>query len=181
VSAVPAGLRRLAANGVEILAGLLLAVLCLDVLVGVASRAFGRPVSWSEEVARYLYIWVTFVGAAVAVKRGANFSLNLLVSRLGRRWRTGLMVLGDLVTAAFGGALLVYGRPLVELAGLQRGAAVNIPLSWVSAAMPVGGALMAIYALVHLWGHRGGAPRQELPLMAEAHATRMADESALAN
>ena len=161
-------MRSAAANLAEVVAAALLVGLCLVVLIGVVSRAFGRPVSWSEEVARYLYVWLTFVGAAVAAKRGANFSLNLVASRLGPRWARAMAALADLGTAAFGVALVVYSGPLIDLAAHQRGAAVAIPLSWVFAALPTGGLLMAVFALVHLWHVRQQPVVRAIPAVDEA-------------
>lgn len=165
-------MRWAAANLSEVVAAALLVGLCLVVLAGIVSRAFGRPVSWSEEVARYVYVWLTFIGAALAARRGANFSLNLVASRLGPRWAFAMTTLADLGTAAFGLALLVYSGPLVDLASRQRGAAVAIPLSWVFAAVPTGGLLMAALALVHLWHIR------QHPVV---HAIPAVDEAAVAN
>lgn len=141
----------LAVNIGEIVVGLLMALLCLAVVTGVASRAFARPVSWSEEVARYLYIWITFLGAALAVKRGAHFGLNLLTAGLGKRWAPAVEVITDASTVPFGTVLILYSQPLLELGGIQRGAAVNVPMSWVIAALPASGLLMALYALMRLW------------------------------
>jgi TRAP-type C4-dicarboxylate transport system permease small subunit len=145
-------LRQGMANVVEGVVGLLMAALCLTVLAGVVSRYIvGRPLAWSEEVARYLFLWISFLGAAVAVRRRANFKLDLITWRGTLRSRAAFELGGNLFTIIFGLLLAYWSIPLIQLASLQRGSAVAIPLSWVYIALPVGGLLMAVFAARRIW------------------------------
>lgn len=136
----------------EMILAAVLALLCLNVLTGVVSRyAFNQPVAWSEEVARYLFIWISFVGGAVAVKHQANFGLDLVSGRLPARGRWFLRLAVDVAVAAFGLALLFFGRQILPLVSMGRGSAIDISMDWVFLAIPVGGFLIIWYSLVHLW------------------------------
>jgi TRAP-type transport system small permease protein len=140
-------LRKGMANVVEGVVGLLMAALCLTVLAGVVSRYIvGRPLAWSEEGARYLFLWISFLGAAVAVRRRANFKLDLITWRGTVRSRAAFELGGNLFTIIFGLLLAYWSIPLIQLASLQRGSAVAIPLSWIYIALPIGGLLMAVFA-----------------------------------
>ena len=55
----------------------------IDLLLGVFSRyVLDRTFVWYDEVARACFIWLVFLGAAVAVKRGAHFGLHIVVDML---------------------------------------------------------------------------------------------------
>jgi len=137
----------------------LLALLCLVVLTGVVTRyAFNQPVIWSEEVARYFFIWISFVGAGVGVKHAANFGLNLVSVRLSARGRWLLDLAVDVTVAVFGFALMYYGWKIMPLVRMVRGSAVDISMDWIFLAIPVGGLLMVWYSLAHLWRVRRGPP-----------------------
>ena len=139
----------------EMILSVFLALICLTVLTGVVSRyAFNQPVTWSEEIARYLFIWISFVGAAVAVKHKANFGLDLVSGRLSARGRWLLGLAGDVLVAAFGLALLCFGWQMLPLVRMGRGSAIDISMGWVFLAIPVGGFLIIWYSLVHFWTFR---------------------------
>jgi len=141
----------------EMILAALLALLCLDVLMGVVTRyAFNQPFAWSEEIARYLFIWISFVGGAVAVKHQANFGLDLVSGRLSARGRWFLGLAVDVAVAAFGLALLYFGWQILPLVRMGRGSAIDISMDWVFLAIPVGGFLIIWYSLVHLWTVRWG-------------------------
>ena len=152
-------MRYLYGHLLESVLAALLAILCLVVLIGVVTRyAFNQPVTWSEEVARYLFIWISFVGAGVGVKHGANFGLNLVSGRLSTRGRWLLDLAVDVTAAVFGSALMCYGRKIMPLVRMVRGSAVDISMDWIFLAIPAGGLLMVWYSLAHLWRIRRGAP-----------------------
>ena len=67
------------AYGVEGLCIVLLTVISIDLLLGVFSRyVLERTFVWYDEVARACFIWLVFLGAAAAVKRGAHFGLHIV-------------------------------------------------------------------------------------------------------
>ena len=64
--------------GVEGLCIALLAVISVDLLLGIFSRyVLERTFVWYDEVARASFMWLVFLGAAVAVRRGAHFGLHI--------------------------------------------------------------------------------------------------------
>jgi TRAP-type C4-dicarboxylate transport system permease small subunit len=152
-------MRYLYTRPLESVLAALLALLCLVVLTGVVTRyAFNQPVTWSEEVARYFFIWISFVGAGIGVKHGANFGLNLVSGRLSARGRWLLELAVDVTVAVFGFALMYYGWKIMPLARMVRGSAVDISMDWIFLAIPAGGLLMVWYSLAHLWRVRRGPP-----------------------
>src|SRR5512141_3015004 len=62
---------------------LMMIVMGGSVVLQVASRyVFNRPTSWSEELARYLFVWITFLGAAVVIRKRRHVDVTVLTDRL---------------------------------------------------------------------------------------------------
>ena len=145
-------LRRPLSQLVEGLLLVMMVVLCLDVFLGVFSRyVIGRTFTWYDEIARLLFVWIVFLGAAVGVRRGAHFRLHLLVDRLPRGARRPVHVFGVLVLMVFGLLLIQQGWKLVELGQFQRTPVMGLSMQYVYASIPVGGALIILYSLPLLW------------------------------
>jgi TRAP-type C4-dicarboxylate transport system permease small subunit len=133
------------------LVGLMLA-LCIDIFAGVFSRyVAGRALPWYDELARYLFIWMCFLGAAVAIRRRAHFGVNLLVARFAPPLRRAARVFGWAVVMAYGVFITVQGLHVMEGVSVQESPALGIALSWVFLAVPVHGVLSALYAAGHMW------------------------------
>ncbi|MGH8740664.1 MAG: TRAP transporter small permease [Burkholderiales bacterium] len=112
-----------------------------------------NPIIWSEEVARYLFVWITLIGAAAGVRLHGHFGLDIL-----RRYlpplRTVLGALTMLVVAAFLGLLLYTGIAETRQAALQISPALQVRMHWAYLALPVGAALALWHVLAH-WARDG--------------------------
>jgi TRAP-type C4-dicarboxylate transport system permease small subunit len=131
---------------------ILMAALVADVFVGVFSRyVLHSTFPWYDEIARLCFVWVIFLGAAVAVRRRAHFRLHLLIDRLSPRARRGTEVVVCLCVIGFAGALVAGGFAIAPVALRQTTDAMEISMLWFFGALPVGGALMILFALPQLW------------------------------
>lgn len=82
----------------EILMAFALAVMVVLVFGNVVMRyAFNSGITLSEELSRWLFVWVTFLGAIVAMKEGAHLGSDTLVSRLSLHWQKYFFVVGHLL------------------------------------------------------------------------------------
>ncbi|HEY4375345.1 MAG TPA: TRAP transporter large permease subunit [Burkholderiales bacterium] len=158
--------------GERLLAGLTEYVVCALVVaevvilfVGIIARyALHTPIVWADEVASILFLWLTSLGAAVAVWRSEHMRMTALVSRAGPTVR-------PLLDALAVGAGLVFlamlAKPAFLFAG-QQGAfttpALEISGTWRAAALPTGVALMICASLSRLL--RGGRPLAALGALA---------------
>ncbi len=111
------------------LAAALLFAIFVVVLVQVFFRyVLGRPLMWTEEAARYLYVWTCYLGAAVAFRRGAHIRIGVLVDRLSPPARRAAELVGLACTAVF---LAVFLAQAAQLAWLSHGTlAITFPLPW---------------------------------------------------
>jgi TRAP-type C4-dicarboxylate transport system permease small subunit len=130
----------------------LMVVLVADVFLGVWSRYVMRATfQWYDEVARLCFVWMIFLGAALAVRRGAHFRLHLLIDRFGAGNRRRLDLLVAVIVVAFAAVLVAGGIAIAPLARRQVTDALEISMLWFYAALPVGGALMIVFALPQIW------------------------------
>jgi TRAP-type C4-dicarboxylate transport system permease small subunit len=96
-------------------------------------------------------MWLVFLGAAVAVRRGAHFGLDVLVGTLPPPLKRAARLLTPLTVIVVSGALVWLGWDLMRHGAAQTTAVMGMPVSWIYAAMPVGGALMAFYAVMQFF------------------------------
>jgi TRAP-type C4-dicarboxylate transport system permease small subunit len=147
-------------HGVEWACILLLAVITLDLLLGVYSRyVLGRTFVWYDEVARASFMWLVFLGAALAVRRGAHFGLHMFVDMMPTRFKRAALPLTPLTVIVFSAALAWLGWDLMRHGAAQSTAVMGMPVSWIYAAMPVGSVLMIFYAVLLLPEILAGKPR----------------------
>jgi TRAP-type C4-dicarboxylate transport system permease small subunit len=130
----------------------LMLVLVADVFLGVWSRyVLQATFQWYDEVARLCFVWMVFLGAASAVRRGAHFRLHLLIDRLGPRVRRVNDLVVGLLVVVFGGVLVAGGVAMWPVARRQVSDSLELSMVWFYGALPVGGALMILFSIPHLW------------------------------
>ena len=135
----------------ELLLFLALATMALVVFVNVVCRYwFVFSLSWGEEVALLMMVWLTYLGAAVATRDRAHFAFDYLVRNLPPGARHPVLIAGQVVFILTTLALMYWGGKVTwELSELVT-AALEISQSWVYAACPVGCFFMLLYALRNL-------------------------------
>jgi TRAP-type C4-dicarboxylate transport system permease small subunit len=134
----------------EIIVGTILALLVLDVLLGVFTRfIIGEQTRWTEEVAIYLLIWVSLLGAAVAYADNAHLGVDYFVEKLHPGVRAFAHRMIHVIVGLFAVfALVIGGTKLVvqTLQGGQVSAALGIPVGIVYAAVPISGLFFILFA-----------------------------------
>jgi C4-dicarboxylate transporter DctQ subunit len=145
-------------DGLGYLGGAVLGVMTLAVFGAVVLRWMGRAVDGIDEVPRYLFVWLVMIGAAAAMHRGQHTALDYFRDRLPRRTRAAVAVLTSGAGIVLFLSFIKTAFVLVPNSQLQVSAGLGLPLGYVYAAMPVGGALMIlpmawrlIAALRELW------------------------------
>lgn len=129
-------------------AGALVIAVSVVVLLQVLMRyLFATPNPWSEEVSRFCFIWVSLLGASLAVERRAHFGFDQVTKKLASRTRRAVERFAWAVVLAFAVLLIGAGIALMDLTAGERSAALNLPIALVYAAAPVSGLLMAIHLL----------------------------------
>lgn len=135
----------------------LMAASVVNVLWQVFTRfVLGSPSSFTEELARYLLVWIGMLGAAYAAGRNMHLTIDILPQRLTGHARRRLEAFIRLGIVAFSLTVMVVGGMRLVTLTLSLGqtsAALGIPLGYVYFVVPLSGLLMAWYAV------RGSAVR----------------------
>ncbi len=144
-------LERGLVRAVEILASVILVLEIAILFVGVVARYLvGAPLTWSDELASILFVWLTMLGSAIAFQRDQHMRMTALVSRAGPAWRSALGTLGQAVPLAFMMAIL---WPALDYALDERiviTPALEISQAWRAFALPGCLAVMIAFAVLRV-------------------------------
>lgn len=128
----------------------LMSVMVLNVLWQVFTRFVLRdPSSHTEELARYLLVWLGLLGASYAVGRNMHLAIDILTAKLtGRRKHVSDLLITSCVAFFSLGVVVIGGTNLVWLTlELQQfSAALRVKLGYVYLVVPISGFLMTLYA-----------------------------------
>jgi TRAP-type C4-dicarboxylate transport system permease small subunit len=105
----------------------------------------GNSLTWADEVARYSMIWVTFLGAGLALREGAHAAITNAQDALptnGQRVLRGLILV---IMFCFFAFMVWVGLDYMGRMSVQKSAALRVPMKWIYAAMPVGFALLIVH------------------------------------
>ncbi len=144
-----------------------LALLVTLVLV-VGLQIFARYVLnhslyWSEELARYLFIYLVFLGGAVVLRMERHIQVTAFVDLLPPLVRRAILVLGDVLMLGFVTTVLVEGIRLSAMVWTVPTAAMQIPWSLVYCGIVLGMAAMLLALLGSLWTRAAGRGKERQP------------------
>jgi tripartite ATP-independent transporter DctM subunit len=129
--------------------GTLLVGMTLVVLLGVFYRyALGDPLFWIEEVSRYIFAYIVFLGAALCTHRRGHMAVDVLVRKLPQRLQAGWHVAIDVVVAMVLLFVLVKGWQFTLLSQILISTALHIPQSVFFFCVPLGAALMLLFMVL---------------------------------
>ncbi len=134
-------------------------LLAMTLLVGVqiAGRfVFSYSIFWSDELARFLLIWISFLGMSVGICRGAHPGIDSLVRALPPRSARVVLTLALVLSLLFFAVIIVYGGVLALRTWRQRSVALELPMAIPYLAVPVSGLIMFLHAAA--LGLRGERP-----------------------
>jgi TRAP-type C4-dicarboxylate transport system permease small subunit len=145
-------------KGLDAILIIMMIVMGGSVVLQVASRyVFNRPTSWSEELARYLFVWITFLGAAVVIRKRRHVDVTVLTDRLPPGAAKFVYLVSDVAVLFMLGALTWAGVGLAIMAHRQLSAAMDLPMSLAYSAMPVGTGLMFVFLVATMiWEWKEG-------------------------
>jgi TRAP-type C4-dicarboxylate transport system permease small subunit len=144
--------------GIDQLLGMVICLLMGAMVINVLWQVFTRfvlrnPSSFTEELARYMMIWVGLLGSAYATGKKSHLALDLLTANLqgGRKRGSEIFIhscvlLFALAVMVGGGGRLVW----IQLSLGQHSAALQMKLGYVYLAVPLAGAFVAFYSVVFL-------------------------------
>lgn len=130
---------------------LMLAAMAVIVFTNVALRYLTNfSLTWAEEVARYLMIWMTFLGAGLVLRTGGHVAITNLHGLLPDRASCVLRMVVSMLLLGFFAGMAWFGHDYMSRMGRQLTPATRIPFYIIYAAMPVGFALLIVHFLLVL-------------------------------
>lgn len=139
-----------------------MAVMTILVFVQVVMRyVFANSLSWSEELARYIFLWLSWVGASYAVRERAHFRVEMFAGLLKGKARIALEYFVLFAWFVASALLTYYGTQMVLflIDTGQFSPAMDIPMEWPYACLPVGCAMMSIRLAIEIYKlHKNGLP-----------------------
>lgn len=132
----------------------LLVCMVLIVFANVVARYYlSASLAWSEELARFMLIWLVFLGAILAYAGDEHLGLDILVNQMPRKGRLALAIATDI--------MIMFALWLVMVGGYQmtidswdwEAPATNIPFGWTYLVIPLSGAVMILQSLLKLYAH----------------------------
>lgn len=124
----------------------LLAAMVAVILAQVVFRyAVNMSLAWTEEVGRYLFVWICLVGAALAYRFSQHSGYETVVAALPPRVARWVMTAVDVLVAVFSIVLIVASRELIEAGMGQFTPATQVRIAYIYVAFPVSGLVTLLF------------------------------------
>jgi TRAP-type C4-dicarboxylate transport system permease small subunit len=140
-----------------------MAALVAVITLQIVSRVFFTSVSWTEEVARFLLIWITFLGATLAYQQGRHIAVTLMRDNLPPAFKRIVTGAALVVTIAFLVALAWVGWRYTMLQSFQKSPSLRLPMNYVYVVMPITAALIALLSSIDLIRLLAGGSARKTP------------------
>ena len=131
----------------EVLCAVILSLMTIVIFLQVVLRTMHLPLYWTEEIGRYLFIWLISIGCASAVRKRKHICVELLDLVLKERGRFVLSIISNIVFLVFAIVLAYYSVAVVQRVSSQLSPAVRMPMSIPYSSVLVGSVLM-VFRLV---------------------------------
>lgn len=127
----------------------LLGAMAIIIFANVVLRySTSQSIEWAEEVARYMMVWLTFLGAGPVLRYGGHIAVDNLQDALPPFGAKALRLLIALMLTGFFVFIVYAGLTYVERAQYQMTPTTQVSMAWVYGAMPVGGLLLLAHWLL---------------------------------
>lgn len=115
-----------------------------------------RPLHWSEELTKTVYLWLTFIGAAVATRDNTHIQVDYFVQRMPQKLEHLLAGAVKITIAVFCSVAVYQGALYLRTQTGIRSVALDVPLAWTTAGIPFGVLLIGVCSIIALAGHVRG-------------------------
>ena len=147
------GLRWLDKHIEEVLLVVFSVIMVTAIFMQVFMRyVLGSSLAWSEELARYCFIWLVYLGISYGVKKQRHIKVDVVLILLKDKWKVVLNIIANLIFLAFAIFVIVYGYSIASrlLAFGQTSPALQLPMGLVYLATPIGMGLTAFRLIQQL-------------------------------
>lgn len=116
----------------------------------VVTRLAESPLSWSEELSRYMAVYLTFLGACYGYRKSGLITVEIAITRLTSHKKTALLTFITSVVIAFCYVMIRYGFAIVSRFMGQTSPALHVPMGLIYAVAPICGITMLLFSIERL-------------------------------
>lgn len=120
------------------------AMICVTLAQVIFRYVIAAPLPWSEEMARYCFVWIVFLGGAVGLARGIHLGVDLFVNMLPPKAQRGLDIFTNLLIGAFAATVINASLPVLNMNMFQRSPALGVQMTWIYIAIPISMGLIVL-------------------------------------
>ena len=114
---------------------------------------------WSEELARYLLVWLTFLGASVAYYRNVHPGIDVIYARMPNSIQKITAITVHLVSMTLFGIMIIFGTKFSYFVRLQISPALNLPKWFIFTIIPISGLILMLHSLTFFLSELKGKGR----------------------
>lgn len=127
---------------------LLLAIMSLLIFWQVFSRTLvGTSLTWSEELSRFIMIWIVLLGSCVALLKNEHIVVNVLANYVSEKTKKSIDIFIYLISIVFFIVLVIYGWDLGQASVSQKAPSTGISMFWAYLSIPVGAVLLILNSI----------------------------------
>ena len=128
----------------DAIVAILFAVLVTLVLIQVFTRMFHMSQTWIDEISKFVFVWVTYLGGAITVRKGANVTFDLILEGVHGKTYKILFTFVNIVCIVFLVAMAVLGSQAAWANRVQLSTMTRVNMGLMNMAIPIGCVLMII-------------------------------------
>jgi TRAP-type C4-dicarboxylate transport system permease small subunit len=133
--------------------------LFIIIFIAAVSQVFmrwivGKPLVWSEELIRLLYVWVSFLGWVISTRSGSHIRITMVISRLPPGFQKVMETINCILVIGFSVFLIWYGFRLAYIGRTNKAISIPVNFAMVYAIVPVSNFLIILYKILdilNLW------------------------------
>jgi TRAP-type transport system small permease protein len=127
---------------------ILFALLVIITVVQVVSRLIGSPLQGTDEAVRFLFIWLVFLGIAYGMREKVHIEVDFFMDRFSKIFQFWLTMFNHMLMVVYTSVIVYQGIKVTEVMQNQFAPISRIPMSYIFAAIPIGGILLLFYIIL---------------------------------
>ncbi|MBQ9664747.1 MAG: TRAP transporter small permease [Oscillospiraceae bacterium] len=135
---------------VEHVIAILMGLMTIVVFLQVVFRLISGSLPWSEELARYMMIFMVYLGASVGVKMKNHIAVEFVVNKLPGKGRTVIDIIADILMLVCFAVIIHFGLSVVKVTMMQKSPVLRVKMGYVYFSIVLGGILMCLQTVVNL-------------------------------
>ncbi len=134
----------------KVLMGLLSVFISIVILQVAARYVFNSPLTWTEQTARYMFIWMVMLGIPIAFRKNMNAAFDLITNRLNKKYVSIINIINTILITFFAGYYFVNSLSLVLRSTKTIVQGIDIPINYIYIAQPICAVILFIFCIEKL-------------------------------